>query len=179
MFTTILCATDGSQHADRALRYAAALAEQDRCELHIVHVTERLLGGRLSGENVFLNEPELHDAIRAQATRIASETGVNASLHIVKGTTSRVANRLSEVAVDLDADLIVVGTHGRTPLGGLVLASVTQRLLHVTSRPVLALPPERGGAPRRPAPVPDAADAHPPPMPPDASRPTGVKSHTA
>jgi nucleotide-binding universal stress UspA family protein len=148
MFTTILCATDGSQHADRALRCATELARQDRTQLHIVHVTERLLGGRLSGENVFLNESEINDAIKAQTARIAAETGVNASLHIVKGTTSRIAERLAQIAEDLDADLIVIRTHGRTPLGGLVQGSVTQRLLHATSRPVLALPPTHGSRER-------------------------------
>ncbi len=148
MFTTILCATDGTEHADRALRYATELAHQDSSRLHIVHVTERLLGGRLSGENVFLNEAEIDDTIEAQTARIATETGVDASLYVVKGTTSHVAEQLAQIAEDLDADVIVVGTHGRTPLGGLVLGSVTQRLLHATSRPVLALPPPHGSTER-------------------------------
>jgi nucleotide-binding universal stress UspA family protein len=76
MFTTILCATDGSEHADRALRYATELAREGQGELHIVHVIERLVGGRMSGENVFLNEAEIKDAFGAQAAEISSDSGV-------------------------------------------------------------------------------------------------------
>jgi nucleotide-binding universal stress UspA family protein len=38
------------------------------------------------------------------------------------------------------ADLIIVGTRGHTALGGLMLGSVTQRLLHIGKCPVLAIP---------------------------------------
>jgi nucleotide-binding universal stress UspA family protein len=141
MFTTILCATDGSEHADRALRYATDLARENHSQLHVVHVTERFVAGRLAGQNVFFNETEINDSIKAQTATIVSETEVNASLHLARGTTSHVAERLAEIADDLDADLIVIGTRGHAPLGGLMLGSVTQRLLHATSRPVLALPP--------------------------------------
>jgi nucleotide-binding universal stress UspA family protein len=45
-----------------------------------------------------------------------------------------------DVARDVGADVIVVGTRGRGPLAGLLVGSVTQRLLHVAPCPVLAVP---------------------------------------
>ncbi|MGH2868025.1 MAG: universal stress protein [Solirubrobacteraceae bacterium] len=145
MFTRILCATDGSEHADRALRYSTELARQGDGDLHVVHVIERLRGGRVSGQNVFLNEAEIDNKIKAQTAELANEHGVRATLHLVKGPTSRVAEHLAEIADEIDADLIVVGTRGHSSLGGLLLGSVTQRLLHAAHRPVLALPPSTSG----------------------------------
>jgi nucleotide-binding universal stress UspA family protein len=48
-----------------------------------------------------------------------------------------------DVAREVDADLIIVGTRGHTPMVELLLGSVTQRLLHIATCPVLAVPPAR------------------------------------
>ena len=46
-----------------------------------------------------------------------------------------------EIAEEANADLIVAGTRGHSPLAGLLLGSVTQRLLHIARCPVLVAPP--------------------------------------
>jgi nucleotide-binding universal stress UspA family protein len=55
------------------------------------------------------------------------------------------AEVLARLAQSKDADLIVVGTRGHSSVVGLLLGSVTQRLLHIASVPVLAVPPARVG----------------------------------
>ena len=55
---------------------------------------------------------------------------------------SGAAHTIAEEAKEAGADLIVVGTRGHTALAGLLLGSVTQRLLHIAPCPVLAVPPE-------------------------------------
>jgi nucleotide-binding universal stress UspA family protein len=147
MFKRILCATDGSGHGDRALREGARIARTTTGELHVVHVTERIPGGgRLHGQTVFVTEPEIEDRIRRQVDEIACDEGVSVHVHMLTGG-GQPARRLAALAARIDADLIVLGTRGHSPLAGLVLGSVTQHLLHEAGRPVLALPPERGAEP--------------------------------
>jgi nucleotide-binding universal stress UspA family protein len=50
------------------------------------------------------------------------------------------AQMIADAARDFRADVIVVGTRGHTAIGGLLLGSVTQRLLHIATCPVLAIP---------------------------------------
>jgi nucleotide-binding universal stress UspA family protein len=50
------------------------------------------------------------------------------------------AHAIEEIADKANADLIVVGTRGHSPVVGLLLGSVTQRLLHIAHRPVLVIP---------------------------------------
>jgi nucleotide-binding universal stress UspA family protein len=157
MFKRILCATDGSEHGDRALRQAARMAQAGDGELHLAHVIERIPGGgRLAGHNVFLTESEIDSRIILQA-EMAERAGVTAEVHLVRGA-GHPAKQLAELADRIDADLIVLGSRGHAPLAGVVLGSVTQQLLHVTGRPVLALPPTRV-AQRRAALAPAAVGA--------------------
>jgi nucleotide-binding universal stress UspA family protein len=143
MFKRILCATDGSEHGDRALRQAARMTRDSDGELHLVHVIERIPGGgRLRGHDVHLTEFEIDSRIVRQSEEIAQQTGVKAEVHLIAGSRPP-AKQLAKLAERIDADLIVLGSRGHTPLAGVMLGSVTQQLLHETGRPVLALPPAR------------------------------------
>ena len=140
MFTSIVWATDGSDHADRALDYATQLARSEGATVHAVHVVERLVGSRVAGQNVFLGESEIDAKIKRQ-TAALKENGVPATLHMTAAASTHVAEQISEVADGIGADLIVVGTRGHSALVGAVIGSVTQRLLHLAQCPVLAVPP--------------------------------------
>jgi nucleotide-binding universal stress UspA family protein len=143
MFSNIVWATDGSEHADRALDYATRLADSERAELHVVHIVEMLVGGRVAGQRAFLNEDQVDAKIKAQAQEVSLQYGIQTTVHMTPSGMSNIADRIAEIAADSRADLIVVGTRGHSTIGGLVLGSVTQRLLHVASCPVLAVPPVR------------------------------------
>ena len=138
MFKTIVWATDGSEAADAALPYAKGLADGEGHKLVVVHSNE-LLTGRAGGYPVYADEDELQTKIRHQADELRSG-GLDVTVKIVTGSTHGAAHVVAEVARELDADVIVVGTHGHTAIGGLLLGSVTQRLLHITTCPVLAVP---------------------------------------
>jgi nucleotide-binding universal stress UspA family protein len=143
MFRTVIWATDGSDAADTALPMVEELAgAADR--LIVVHHDE-ILAGRAGGLPVAANEDELIVKIQDQTARLR-EHGLAAELKIVKGVSSRSAHVIADVAIAEHADLIIVGTRGLGPVTGLVLGSVTQRLLHLAPCPVLAVPPARTDA---------------------------------
>jgi nucleotide-binding universal stress UspA family protein len=144
MFTHMLCATDASENGDRALDYAARIAAEDGAELHIVHVVERLATGRASGQLARVDEPERYDKLQHRASEISAR-GVKTTLHRPYANVGDAADCVSRIASDNDVDVIVVGTRGHSALVGAVLGSVTERLLHVSPCPVLAVP--RGWAP--------------------------------
>ena len=137
MFTTIVWATDGSAAADHALPYAKALAEGDGHTLVAVHSKE-VFHGRAAGYPVLADDEELEAKILRQVAE-AREEGLNATFELV-GDVPGAAHVIADTARKLDADMIVVGTRGHTRVAGLLLGSVTQRLLHIAPCPVLAVP---------------------------------------
>jgi nucleotide-binding universal stress UspA family protein len=141
MFTKVIWATDGSEHADGAMPLAVQVAETDGAELHVVHVVEKLIGVRVGGMDALVDEDEIKAKVALQAKAIAAEHGVKTSVQVVAALGNHVGDRIAEIAQDVGADLIVVGTRGHGALGSFVLGGVTQRLLHVSSCPVLSVPP--------------------------------------
>src|SRR6516165_8790052 len=110
MFETIVWATDGSDLANRALETVKDLAAIHDSKVVAVHVNE-LVPGRYGGAPLRADEPDLRDQLAGQVDELFA-AGVNASLEIRTGHRD-VATQIAQAAEDFDADLIVVGTHGR------------------------------------------------------------------
>ena len=138
MFKTIVWATDGSANADRALPYATELAEIEGAKLIVAHCRE-LLTGRAAGVPLHADEPELLTKIRRQVAELQAD-GIDAELEVVTSSGIGAAHVIAEVAADVGADVVIVGTRGQSGLVGLLVGSVTQRLLHLVHCPVLAVP---------------------------------------
>ena len=138
MFKTILWATDGSETAAHALPYALGLAEPDKAKLVIVHARE-IFVGRGGGFPVLADESELRAKIHQQVEELKS-SGVDATYIVRTCTANHAARTIAEIAEEVGADLIVVGTHGYGRVANLLLGSVTQGLLHAGVCPVLAVP---------------------------------------
>jgi nucleotide-binding universal stress UspA family protein len=139
MFKKVVWATDGSEAADQALALARTLAQEGGGELRVIHCEEIGLWGGGGTVSVHAHEDELKAKIEGQVSELSS-AGVPASFELVSSGVGGAAHRIAEAAENWQADLIVVGTRGHTPLTGLLLGSVTQRLLHIAACPVLALP---------------------------------------
>jgi nucleotide-binding universal stress UspA family protein len=148
MFETIVWATDGSAAADEALPFAKELASGEGRELVVIHCNEILVvkGGAYS---LLADEEELELKIRRQVLEARAE-GIDARFELVTGAANAAAHMIADAARDAAADVIVIGTRGHGPVSGLLLGAVTQRLLHTTPCPVLAIPTGKHAATREP-----------------------------
>lgn len=137
----ILVATDGSPDAERAIGFAAALAKDTGSVLFIITVSDvaaadvealaRAEGGL--GEALEL----LSNQILEQAKRQAHHCGV-AKIHAHIGWGDPAAS-IIEAARTSEADIIVVGRRGRGRLAGLLLGSVSQKLVSLAPCPVVVV----------------------------------------
>ncbi len=138
-FKKIIWATDGSEAADTALTYVKSLASQEGASLTVVYSDENVVGPG-AGFPAQIDPSELKEKIEQQAASLAEE-GIDSDFKVISGPSIKgAAQMITEAARDEGADLIVVATRGHTALSGLLLGSVTHRLLQLAPCPVLAVP---------------------------------------
>jgi nucleotide-binding universal stress UspA family protein len=139
MFTKIVLALDGSPESLAAIPYARELAQRDGGSIEAVHVREILMG-RAGGQTLNANEDEVIAMVRRTVEELA-KSGIDITLDTATTAAGGPAHVIADVARRAEADVIVMGTRGRGQVAGLLLGSVTQRLLHLAHCPVLAVPP--------------------------------------
>lgn len=137
MFEKAVVGLDGSGSSDRALAYAAALAKQYGTKLHVVHVVEVLVGR--PGGQLHLDEDERKAKVDAQVAELKN-AGIDAELEVHGAIAGGPAHILTEAAERSGANLIIAGTRGHTAAVGILVGSVSQRLLHISRCPVLIVP---------------------------------------
>lgn len=147
MYQRILVAVDGSDTAQLALDHALQLAKDQRARLRIVHAIESIqdLVG-MSGGYPFDASP-LIESMREEGQKVidaavarAQAAGVEAEATLVEApptSMERTAAMLVREGKRWEADLIVVGTHGRRGLDRVILGSVAESLIRVAPLPVL------------------------------------------
>jgi universal stress protein A len=153
--TRILVPTDFSAASDAALAYARSLAEKFGASINLVHVfDDPFTSGAFVGDGTVMMPLDLRQALeRSAKDQLAArhaEHGklTGSSTDLLTGSTARC---IVEHAQDTNADLIVMGTHGRSGLGHLLLGSVAERVVRTAKCPVLSV--------RQPEPVPERAVA--------------------
>ena len=140
-YQNILVPVDGSETSFAAVAKAAALAKAFGSKITVVQVLT--LDPYIAAEYITANQTnDLIERARASIVKTLEEAklkfteqGVEAETKLLEGQV--IAREISNAAKELNADLIVIGSHGRTGLKKLFLGSVAQSILSEGTTPVL------------------------------------------
>lgn len=140
----ILCPVDFSDHSRRALDHAVAIARWYGSTVTLFHVCAIAPATYAPGTPLLPSvvlSPEEREAFIAALRRFAeSETGLSVPFAYDVAEGNGAAEILGKAAA-LPADLLVMGTHGRSGFERFILGSVTEKVLRKATVPVLSVPP--------------------------------------
>ncbi len=155
-YSTIVYATDLSDNAAHAFRHAVSLARAHDGVIHILHVLPEVESAVMNYVSTVMGPDQLADMelghkdevrklIEQRLKQFAEDElkdhpedlGRVTEVHVRHG---QAVGTILTLARELDADLIVMGTHGKGRLHYTFLGSVAEKVLHRAKRPVLAVP---------------------------------------
>lgn len=150
---TIVVATDFGETADAAVAYARAIALETGAEVHLAHVFDpEPLGAVLGATAALWTGQDFVGRMRTRAAELLGELrdaqleGVaKVEIHALEDGSPVTA--IGALAEEVDADLLVTGTHGRRGADRVLLGSVAERLVRHAPCSVLAV---RSGRPEGP-----------------------------
>jgi nucleotide-binding universal stress UspA family protein len=160
----VLCALDFSDASDEALRQADARARRDGAELAVFHAIEDVgavqpLAPVLGVQGVVEAEQRVRDLLRERVAAVTGRAGAEVQVYVAVG---RAHAEVVRAAERLLADLLVIGSHGRSGIARVLLGGVASRVVRHAHCPVLvarARPPAPARTPASPAaPASDARD---------------------
>ena len=146
MYRDILVPTDGSKLSERAVETGAKLAKNFGAKLHILHVRPPLdrTPFQEGAATIYVPKDQVRKQIAedewkllAAAGEVATACGVSAETEYVLSAAPHEA--IIRVAKERKCDLIVMASHGRRGIAGLILGSETQKVLTHTATPVLVI----------------------------------------
>ena len=136
---SIVVGYDGSACGEAALEEALRIAPALGDEVTVVfgYAPPGIWGGEIVDHEEAIEE--LGEKVLGKARRQAAAGGLEIGEELVP---KRGVEALIEVADAREARMIVVGSFGESALKGIILGSTTNKLLHLTDRPVLVVPAE-------------------------------------
>ena len=135
----ILCPTDYSSTSDNAVRYAVEFARKVGAHVRFIHIMTagNPAAKALPDENGSIDQTEEDDVLPESFSTILmaeKQKGLSADIRVLKGEASKV---ITEQATSWGADLIIMGSHGRSGLHRLIMGSVAEDVFRSSDIPVL------------------------------------------
>ena len=153
MYRRILVALDGSPTSTQSLEEALCVARLTKARVRLLHVVDEMK--HVTGYETFTAYthdvlPRLRsggEQVLKQGLEQAARAGVEADSRLVMTSCDRVCDVVADQARLWDADLIVLGTHGRRGVDRVLLGSDAEQILRIAPAPVLLV---RGSATQEP-----------------------------
>lgn len=146
-YKRILVPVDGSQTSTKALVAATDLARERGARVRVMHAVDELAlasGFEYSGE-VMRMAREQGQKTLDDALAIVKSAGVDGDSHFVDAPGKRLGDAVAQEASSWQADLVVVGTHGRRGLSRVLLGSGAESVIRLSTLPVLVIRGEDDG----------------------------------
>jgi nucleotide-binding universal stress UspA family protein len=137
MFEKILVALDESDHSKKALATAGDLAEVFKGEVRVLHVREVPLG--MGGPLTEIEPSKKAQTYVDETVKSLTDRGITASGDVRNSHNGRIAAEIVDESRSFGASVIVIGSKGVTALEGLILGSVTHKILHLSTLPVVVV----------------------------------------
>ena len=146
MFAHILFPLDGSAQAEAVLPLGAAIALRHHSDVTLLHLIERGAPSAVHGEQ-HLNEVAGAGAYLDAIRERAFPASLNVDRHVHSRSYEHVPDGIVKHAAELDADLVIMCTHGRGGIRHRLFGNIAERVVHAGITPVLLVPPEAREAP--------------------------------
>ena len=138
MYERILVAVDHSEWSDRAVRAARDLAVLAKGEVWVLHLREREMGAKTGVLRIDETTKDANAEVAA-SVEVLTQAGVKAHGEVRNTIFGYAAREIVNDAIEVDADVIVMGSRGRGDLAGLLLGSTAHKVIHLSDRPVLVV----------------------------------------
>lgn len=143
-FTHVLCPVDFSDVSQHALDHAAAIAHRDHARLTVLYVFANLPAMDVPP---LVLTPADRRRILVDLQRMTAKLPADVRPDLRIQEAERVPRTILAEQADLGADLLVLGTHGRSGVQRFVLGSVTEKVIRKATCPTLVVPPRAPDVP--------------------------------
>jgi nucleotide-binding universal stress UspA family protein len=139
----ILVTTDFSEYSASALEYAVSLAESYNATIHLIHVVDPFSrrakhksGGRAKNSELVMQETAQQAMKKFVVESVDEYVEVKQVIRL-----GHPADEIARYAKEERMDLIIIATHGRTGLAHVMIGSIAEKVIRISSVPVLAIKP--------------------------------------
>lgn len=139
-FRAFLVPLDGSRLAEAVLPAVERLSVRFQAAVTLLHVLEQQAPTTIHGERHLTDSAEAETYLGVVADRLRA-AGIAVTTHVHDAREGDVAHSIVEHAKEINADLVLICTHGSSGLRGVLFGSIAQQVLRQGTRSILLVPP--------------------------------------